>query len=270
MSNHAHEATVALSHSRVGETGPALLVLHGLFGAGSNWRSIARGLSDCRSVYLLDARNHGASPHTSQVSYRAMAADVEAFMDHHNIATADIIGHSMGGKTAMQLALHHPSRVSQLLIVDIAPAPSPSDHLPLIDALLALPVADFTRRSQVDEALAQDVADAGLRAFLLQNLSHTANGFAWRINLPVLRERMPELLSFDADQALPFSGPTTFIRGSQSNYLIDKHTARINELFPAAQQHTVANAGHWLHAEQPKLFLQAAREYLRCDASGFE
>ena len=127
-------STVKLSHVLVGEAGPPLIVLHGLFGAASNWRTIARGLDDCRSVYLLDARNHGNSPHAPLMSYAAMAADVKAFMDSNAIESADIIGHSMGGKTAMHLALHSPQRVSRLLIVDIAPASSPSDHLPLIDA----------------------------------------------------------------------------------------------------------------------------------------
>jgi len=244
-----------------------LLVLHGLFGAGSNWRTIARGLDDCRSVYLLDARNHGTSPHAATMNYRAMAADVEAFMDANEIESADILGHSMGGKTAMHLALHRPRRVSRLLIVDIAPAPSPSDHLPLIDALLALPLEQFKRRADVDQALAQSVADAGLRAFLLQNLNNTQSGFQWRINFAVLRECMPALLAFDTDQTTPFTGQTVFIRGAHSEYVADHHAGRIGELFPAAAIHTVPDAGHWVHAEQATLFLQAARAFLQCTES---
>ena len=261
-------ASVELAYTRVGETGPPLLVLHGLFGAGSNWRTIARGLEDCRSVYLLDARNHGSSPHTAMMDYAAMAADVEAFMDRHAIESADILGHSMGGKTAMQLALHRPQRVSRLLVVDIAPAPSPSNHLALIDTLLALPIEQFTRRSEVDQRLAQSEADAVLRAFLLQNISTTANGFKWRINLAVLRECMPALLAFDCEPALVFNGPTAFIRGARSEYVTDKHSVRIAELFPAASIHTVPDAGHWVHAEQAALFLRAARSFLRCTACG--
>ncbi len=255
---------IGLSHTRVGESGPPLLVLHGLFGSGSNWRSIARGLQDCRSVYLLDARNHGASPHTSTMNYAAMAADVEAFMDRNTMPSADIIGHSMGGKTAMHLALHHPRRVSRLLIVDIAPAPSPSDNMALIDTLLALPLTRFQRRAEVDQALAQSVTDAGLRAFLLQNLSNTASGFKWRINLAAVRECMPALLGFDANRAVPFAGPTTFIRGAHSEYVTDRDIDKIHELFPAAAIHTVPAAGHWVHAEQAEAFLQAARAFLQC------
>jgi esterase len=256
--------SVDLAHTRVGETAPPLLVLHGLFGAGSNWRTIARGLEDCRSVYLLDARNHGRSPHTATTDYAAMAADVEAFMDVHAIESADILGHSMGGKTAMHLALHRPHRVSRLIVVDIAPAPSPSDHLALIDTLLALPIEQFTRRADVDQHLAQSEADAGLRAFLLQNLSTTADGFKWRINLAALRDCMPALLAFDCEPAVVFNGPTTFIRGARSPYVSDEHHADIHALFPRSTIHTVAGAGHWVHAEQAALFVQATRSFLQC------
>jgi esterase len=255
---------IGLSHARVGDSGPPLLVLHGLFGSGSNWRGIARGLQDCRSVYLLDARNHGASPHTPTMNYAAMAADVEAFMDRNAMPSADIIGHSMGGKTAMHLALHSPLRVSRLLIVDIAPAPSPSDHGALIETLLALPLTRFTRRTEVDQALAQCVTDAGLRAFLLQNLSNTASGFRWRINLAAVRDCMPALLGFDASRAVPFAGPTTFIRGEHSEYVTDRDIDRIRKLFPTAGIHTVPAAGHWVHAEQAGAFVQAARAFLQC------
>lgn len=261
------ESTVELSHARIGESGPALFVLHGLFGSGTNWRSIARGLADCRSVYLLDARNHGTSAHAEQMSYAAMAADVEAFMAAHAIDTADFIGHSMGGKTAMHLALHRPQRISRLLIVDIAPTPSPSDHLPMIDALLALPLERFKRRSDADKALAEHVTEAGLRAFLLQNMSATADGFKWRINLPVLRERMPALLEFATQAATPFSGPALFVRGENSAYITDEHASLISELFPAAHTISVPGAGHWVHAEQPAAFLHIAREFLQCPRS---
>jgi esterase len=257
--------SVEVAHTRVGDEGQPLIVLHGLFGAGSNWRTIAHGLKDCRSVYLLDARNHGRSPHTPITDYATMAADVAAFMDRHSIASADILGHSMGGKTAMHLALNQPERVSRLLVVDIVPAPSPNDYQPLIDALLALPIEQFTRRSEAAQILARSVADPGLRTFLLQNLSSTANGFEWRINLTVLRDCIPALLAFDCESSQCFAGPTAFIRGARSEYVTDEaHRSRISELFPKASIHTVLDAGHWVHAEQPALFLQAARSFLQC------
>ncbi len=259
----APSQAVALAHQRLGE-GPPLLVLHGLFGSGTNWRSIARGLAGCRSVHLLDARNHGASPHHRVMDYAAMARDVDAFMARARIERADVIGHSMGGKTAMHLALTAPQRVARLLVVDIAPVPSASDHVPLIEAMLALPLARLSRRAEADEALARSVPDAALRAFLLQNLASGESGLAWRINLPAVRDNMPALLGFDAPTGEPFRGDTLFLRGALSDYVLDEHVAAIHAHFPAARVDTVAGAGHWVHAEQPQRFVQAARAFLGC------
>ncbi len=255
--------TVDIAHQTLGE-GPPLLVLHGLFGSGVNWRSIARGLARCRTVHLLDARNHGASPHHPHMDYPALARDVAAFMDREGIARADVIGHSMGGKTAMRLALDAPDRVARLMVVDIAPAPSGSDHLPLIEALLALPLAEFTRRAEADEALATEVAEAGLRAFLLQNLASREGGLGWRINLPAIRDNMAALLGFDGPAGHPFEGEALFVRGALSDYVRDDHLPDIRARFPAARVETVMDAGHWVHAEQPQRFLALARAFLGC------
>ena len=255
-----------LSHQQIGD-GPPLIVLHGLFGSGTNWRSIARALAHCRTVHLLDARNHGASPHTWQMDYAALAGDVIAWMDRAGLARADVIGHSMGGKTAMRLALDTPERVSQLIVVDIAPGPSGSDHLPLIDAMLAMPVHVFTSRAQADAALAQVLDTPALRAFLLQNLVAHDNGLRWRINLRAIRDSMPALLGFDVEPGRRYTGPAVFVRGEASDYLRDEHTSAIHALFPAARIETIAGAGHWVHAEQPQRFLALISQHLGCGAS---
>ena len=259
---------LALSHQRIGD-GPPLILLHGLFGSSTNWRSIARALADCRSVHLLDARNHGSSPHAAHMDYALLAGDVAAYMDDAGLACADVIGHSMGGKTAMRLALDAPARVSRLMVVDIAPAPSGSDHLPLIDTMLAMPVQRYSRRAEADAALAAGVADPSLRAFLLQNLVARADGsgMRWRIGLAAIRECMPELLGFDAAPGARYPGDTLFVRGALSDYVRSEHEAAIHAWFPAARIGTIDDAGHWVHAEQPQRFVTLAREHLGCARS---
>ena len=255
---------IALHQHSLG-AGPPLLILHGLFGSGTNWRSVARGLADCRHVFVLDLRNHGHSPHHDEMDYTVLAADVAAFMDDAGIEVADIIGHSMGGKTAMRLALDSPERVSRLMVVDIAPAPSGSDHLPLIDAMLAMPVNRYTRRSEADTALAATVAESSLRSFLLQNLTGGPQGLRWRINLPAIRAAMPALVSFPLGEDEIYPGEAVFVRGALSDYVREEHAGTIARHFPGAQLQTVQDAGHWVHAEQPECFLEIARRFLGCD-----
>jgi esterase len=254
---------IALHQQSLG-SGPPLLILHGLFGCGTNWRSIARGLQDCRRVFLLDLRNHGDSPHHEGMDYPTLAADVRAFMDDAGIDEADVIGHSMGGKTAMRLAMDSPKRVSRLMVVDIAPAPSGSDHLPLIDAMMAIPVERLTRRAQADAALAATVAEASLRAFLLQNLKNGPHGLRWRIDLERIRAAMPALVAFPLGEDECYRGDTMFVRGALSDYVREEHAGAITRHFPTARVESVPDAGHWVHAEQPALFLDIARRFLGC------
>ncbi len=255
-----------LNYQQIG-TGPALIILHGLFGSGTNWRSIARGLSDCREIFLPDARNHGASEHAEGMDYLTLAQDTVDFMDSRDLAAADIIGHSMGGKTAMHLALKHPCRVRSLLVVDIAPVASPGDHLPLMDALQALPLEQMQQRSDADRALAGTVSDAGLRAFLLQNLIIRSNSLRWRINTPAIRSAMADLIAFP--QPAPgacYMGPVLFLRGGRSEYIQDVHKPLIRRYFPTARINTMAGAGHWPHAERPAAFITECRAFLGCPA----
>lgn len=243
--------------------GPPLLILHGLFGSGTNWRSIARTLGHRHEVFLPDARNHGASPHTADMDYVLLAQDVLALLDAHSLAQVDLIGHSMGGKTAMCLALSHPERIRALMVVDIAPGVSGSDHRPLIELLEALPLHAMQRRAEADEALAGDIDDPGLRAFLLQNLVSRDGHLAWRINLPAIHHALPALIDFPfPEPGRRFDSSALFLRGQLSDYVRDEHEPVISTLFPRARIETLANAGHWLHAEQPAAFAQAAQRFL--------
>ena len=261
----ARVAPVQLAVDRIGH-GPPLVILHGLLGSGTNWRTQARTLAESFTVYLMDARNHGRSEHSAVIDYPHMALDLLHFMDAQGLASCSLIGHSMGGKTCMHVALHHPQRVHQLIVVDIAPAPSPNEHLALINVLKSLSLSGFTRRSQVDAALAGRIPDAHLRAFLTQNLVSDGNALRWRINLDAIANGLEQLVSFPAvADGVHYGGPTLFVRGERSSYIRSEHQPVMRRLFPAHELCTVAAAGHWVHAEQPHAFIDAVTPFLRHD-----
>ena len=242
---------LALASTVTGE-GPPALVLHGLFGSGTNWRTIARRLGSRLECHLVDQRNHGRSPHARGMAYPALAGDVLAYLDANRLDRAGIIGHSMGGKTAMTLALSAPERVRWMIVADIAPGPSPSDHRPILEALGALALDSLASRAAADAALARSVPDPGLRQFLLQNLVRGDGGLRWRIDLEAIAEALPDLTGFPSTApGAVYRGPTLFLRGERSDYLTARHEPRIRALFPSASVDTIADAGHWLHAEQP-------------------
>lgn len=253
---------VELVYDSVGD-GPPLLVLHGLFGWARNWQSVARTLADRYRVLCLDARNHGRSPHTESMDYRLMAADVAQIIDRLDLGPVTLLGHSMGGKTAMTLALCEPARVSRLVVVDIAPQATPDVHTPIIDAMLALPLATVTRRQQAEDGLVEAVPERDVRLFLLQNFLPGADGGAWRFNLRGLRAAMPALID-----ALPvpadarYDGPVHVIRGARSDRVTPATLAAMRPAFPRVCLHTVANAGHWPHAEAPAEFMLALEDSL--------
>lgn len=240
-----------------------LVVLHGLFGSASNWRGIAKRLAERHTVFTVDLRNHGTSPHTAQMSYAQMAADVRHFIDARGLCEAIIMGHSMGGKVAMRLALDHPARVESLIVVDIAPVPYDHDFVTLIDAMRAVRLQGIERRADAEAQLLSAIPEPALRSFLLQNLVNETGGFRWRINLQAIAQNMPAVLDSPVPTgAAAYSGPTVFLRGENSEYVRAEHHGRINELFPKAQIEAVPGAGHWLHAEQPTVFLARVGAFL--------
>ncbi|GBD43889.1 Esterase YbfF [bacterium HR40] len=254
---------VSLACERFGE-GPPLVFLHGLFGSGRNFRSIARAFAPRFTCFLVDLRNHGQSPHARPADYPAMAADLFALLDRQGLAAADLVGHSMAGKVAMYAALADPARVRRLAVLDIAPIRYRHDHRQLIDALLALELSTIRRRADADAALAAAVPDASLRAFLLQNLVFDAEGrAAWRVALAILREDMDRLLDFPLpNEDACFRGPALFLRGGRSAYVPAEAEHAIRRLFPRAEFATIADAGHWLHAERPEDVRRALASFL--------
>lgn len=246
-----------------GDTARPLLIAHGLFGAGRNWGALAKRLARARPVIVVDMRNHGDSPWDDDGGYEAMAGDLaEAIADHAD-GLADVLGHSMGGKAAMTLALSAPGRVGRLIVADIAPVSYDHDHADVVAAMQALDLTRIERRSQADPLLADAIPSDALRAFILQNIAIEDGRARWRPNLAALAANMPRLLSFP--EALPFGrfdGPALFLRGGASAYAAGPTHDAIRARFPAARIETIAEAGHWLHAEKPELFLAAVEAFL--------
>ncbi len=250
-----------LSGTDQGE-GPAIVLLHGLFGQSRNLGALARPLvADGWRVLSLDLRNHGGSPHADSMDYAVMADDVAETMDARGIATAAMLGHSMGGKVAMRLALGRPDRVERLIVADIAPVPNPPNFGPLAAAMATLDPAAMTR-AEADLALSAEVSDPSLRAFLLQNARFGAGG-GWRIGLAEIRAALSRIEGWDAPFGARYTGPTVFIRGARSNYVRDDDIPAIRAAFPAAEIVTIPDAGHWLHAENPDAVAAAVLAFMR-------
>jgi esterase len=254
--------TVRLAAVEYG-SGPALAILHGLFGAGRNWATIAKSLAGHHRVIALDLRNHGASPWDDAMDYVALADDVRATLQalgHHRFV---LLGHSMGGKVAMTMALGHGEEVERLVVVDIAPVAYSPHHLTYVQAMRALDLAAVKRRADADERLASDVADAAERAFLLQNLVFEDGRARWRLNLAAIEREMPRLVGFPLmPPGAAYRGPALFVAGGRSGYLRPEHEPAIHRLFPNARIARIADAGHWLHAEQPQAFLDVVEPFL--------
>ncbi len=242
--------------------GRPVVILHGLFGSARNWSTVARSLGRTRHAIALDLRNHGESPWAADMSYRAMAADVRDVIAP--LGRCAVIGHSMGGKVAMALALLYPGLVERLVVVDIAPvAYGPRRHADYIEAMRAADLG-VVRRAQVGAQLRDGIPDDDLRAFLLQNLVRdTQGGMRWRLNLDVLAEHMGEIMGWPAELAeARYDGPTLFVTGAESDYVRPEHHAAIRTLFPRVRIVAIAEAGHWLHAQQSQRFVAEVEAFL--------
>ncbi|WP_075603467.1 alpha/beta fold hydrolase [Saccharicrinis aurantiacus] len=261
--------SVQLFYRKLGENGAPLIIIHGLYGASDNWLTIAKQLQDKFRVYIVDQRNHGQSPHTEEMNYDVMADDIKQLMLDENLDTATIIGHSMGGKTAMTLALKYPELVDKLVVLDIAPksygnysnyAKITNDHQNIIDALLSVKPDEYKSRSAVDKYLAPKITNTMVRSFLLKNITRNADGtLMWKLNIKVLAENLELIMAGFSDKnykEFDFNKTVAFINGEKSPYILEEDLQLVRNLFPSAQTATIPNAGHWLHAEQPELFLK--------------
>ena len=256
--------TLTLYSRKVGENGPDFVVLHGLFGSGKNWRSFAGSLEEDFQVWTLDARNHGDSPHADSMSYQQMAEDVVRFFDENELENVILLGHSMGGKTAMQLALQFPGRIVALIVVDIAPVcyDHQQKQLKLIEAMQGLHLAAEMSRSDIEKKLALKIPEKRLLSFLMTNLYRQNGQFQWRFGLEQIAAGMPYLLNYPEVNSV-FEGPVQFIGGENSAYLKFEYHALIRKKFPESRITMLKNCGHWLHIEQPAAFQKTVNEFLR-------
>jgi esterase len=239
---------------------PPLLIAHGLFGSGRNWGVIARRLADRRDVIAVDMRNHGTSPRATTQSYPDMAADLAEVIRSVG-GPIDLLGHSMGGKAAMQLALTEGALLRRLVVADIAPVAYGHDQSPHIAAMRALDLANLQTRGEADRRLSALIADPALRTFFLQSLDLKAQPPEWRLNLDVLQAEMPKIVGWPGTQG-HFDGPTLFLAGADSHYIKPEYRETIRTLFPAARFAKLIGAGHWLHADKPREFEETLRAFL--------
>ncbi len=246
-------------------SGPLVVFCHGLFGQGKNWTSIAKQLNADYTCLLVDMPNHGRSAWTDHVSYPEMAAAVaQLIVDRAAGSSVAVVGHSMGGKVAMALALLRPQLVDRLCVVDIAPVRySATSFADYVQGMRALDLTRLSSRTEAEQQLQRWVPDRGVRSFLLQNLRRDDNGWQWQMNLGLLGDRLPDLQDWPELDVEPYRGPVAWIAGAGSSYVTPENAAAVRRLFPRAVTITVKNAGHWVHSEQPEVFLSALRQFLR-------
>ena len=236
-----------------------LIIMHGFFASSRNWRQVAEKLAVKFHVYVLDMRNHGASPHHPVMDYPSMAADLLQFMDARGLITASLLGHSMGGKVAMWFALNYPERMDKLIVADIAPISYQHCFNNLIQALNALPLHEISNRKQAELLLATDIPDLSYRQFLLQNLVMKDGAYFWRVDLDIFYRTAPNIIAFpDVEHLTPFTGKVLFLAGGDSNYV---KAENVETLFPNATLSVIANAGHWLHVQQPGVFIGQIEQF---------
>lgn len=256
--------TMKLHYSEYG-SGEPLIILHGFLGASGNWHTLSRKVfAEHFHVYTVDQRNHGRSPHDDRFDYETMAEDLVVFMDEHGIDKAHVVGHSMGGKTAMYFASMYPERTDRLVVVDMTPRRYDAQHNDILEALKRVDFDVHTTRDDIDGVLAETIEEVGTRMFLMKNLAidRETKRFSWQMNLPVLDAQYDQL-----NEPLPkdarFEGPTLFIRGVRSNYIRDEDRDLIEHHFPNARVLTIKDAGHWVHADQPAIFGESVVTYLQ-------
>jgi esterase len=243
-------------------TAKPMIILHGLFGSCDNWLTQAKLFVENHNVYTVDQRNHGLSPHSDYFDYTFMVSDLLEFIEDHRLKDPIIIGHSMGGKTAMNFAIAHPDKLSVLIIVDIAPRAYNLEHYTIAEGLNAITIDTLTTRNEADEQLSKFVPEPDVRQFLLKNLQRKAEGgFSWKINLKVLTAKLGNV-GVDILYKGVFDKPTLFIKGNRSNYVREEDSKHILELFPQAKLEGM-DTGHWVQAEKPKEFVDAVTSYLQ-------
>lgn len=252
-----------LHYQQFGE-GKPLLIIHGLFGSADNWKAISKQLMTTRKVIAVDLRNHGCSPHSSNQTYSSMADDLAELINDLGLTEVDVIGHSIGGKTAITLASVYPHLLNHLMVVDIAPRSYPDGHSEIFKALLAIDLSLYSKRNDVDAVLTVAIPDKAVRQFLLMNLYVSEQGLSWRNNLQAQYDNYQQLL-MPVAEGKKIDIPTCFIRGGLSDYISEDDCSDIRQQFSQCQIETVDGAGHWVHAEAPNTFLKLAHSFFTYD-----
>ncbi len=253
-------------HSNIVGSGAPLLILHGYFGMGDNWKSQANKLAEKYEVHLIDQRNHGRSFHSDDFDYELLVEDLNAYIEYHQLEEVVLLGHSMGGKTAMLFAVNYPEKIKALIVADISPRSYPPHHHEILEALNAVDFSKITLRTEVDDVLKNYISEEGVRQFLLKNVfRETKTTLNFRFNLESLTENNNEV-----GEGLPafteYDGPVLFLRGANSGYIAKEDEALIKAHFSKAEIISIKNAGHWLHAENPVDFLAELSAFLNKNA----
>ncbi len=262
-----------LFYRKLGEHKPVLIILHGLYGASDNWMSIAKSWSNDYEIYLVDLRNHGQSPHSSVHSYEAMCNDIIELMDAQKVKKAILLGHSMGGKVAMRLAMDYPERVNSLIVVDIAPKnyeqnkdENVAKHQKILKGMLSLDLSLLKKREDISKLLDSSINDEKTKQFIMKNLKRNKDqGFSWKLNLETISAEILNITKGFSEEEIkkPISGfPVLFIKGADSNYILEEDSKLILDIFPSADIELIENAGHWIHAEQPQIISSLVKSFL--------
>ena len=242
--------------------GHPLIILHGLFGSSDNWYTLSNFFGGKFKVYTVDQRNHGRSPHSGIFNYKVMADDLNNLLIHEGVGSTFLLGHSMGGKTAMQFALSYPEKVDKLIVVDIGMKAYPPQHDKIFEALFALKLSLYKTRPELDAALSEQINDYAVRQLLLKNVARDEDGqFKWKIDIETIHKNYKSI-NAAIEFPKPFEKPTLFIKGSKSVYIREEDITQIKFIFPLVQFSVVENAGHWVHAEAPREFAEIGMEFL--------
>ena len=243
------------------ENSQPLIVLHGLFGSSDNWLTLGKRYAEYFHVFIIDQRNHGQSIQSDEFNYKLMASDLVDFYKENKLNSAHVLGHSMGGKTAMEFAVNNPDLVDKLLIADIGPKAYAPHHKTILKGLFSIDLLKLQSRKEADELLSGFIPEIGVRQFLLKNLTRNSSGFEWRINLNGIAKNIEEI-GKGINQNSHFSKQSLFVRGGNSDYILDGDFNQIHSIFKDSRIETIPNTGHWLHAEQPEQFLTLSLEFL--------
>ncbi len=254
---------MGLHFKKYGEGKKTLVILHGLFGSLDNWQSLGRQFGEHYTTYIVDQRNHGKSPHFDEHTYLAMASDLKGFLEQEGIDETYLMGHSMGGKTVMQFSIQEPQFIKKMIVADIAPKYYPPHHQTILASLESVDFSVQTDRKSVQNKIEEGISDAGIIQFLMKGLIWIEKEkLGWKFNLNILSEQIDNI-GEELEGFAYFTNPTLFIRGENSDYITEDDIDTIEEIFPMAQYTTIQNAGHWLHAENPKQFFEEVLKFLK-------